>query len=123
MKLISKRLRRIEDADFRQSERTIFDEIAKKAPTLANIDADDENLIIVKSGSGKLVMYIHGWREVENARGEKRRVLVTEKHRLESGEWSDLMVANYAISHGFKLRGLPTLEEIVSKLRRAWSPT
>jgi hypothetical protein len=114
-------LRYIATADFRLSERTIFDEIAKKRPNLANLSADANEMIVVKSGSGKQWLAVFGWREVLGFRGKKMRVLVSERHRLDGGTWSDLMIANYARDAGYRLAGLPTLEEIVAKLRRAVS--
>jgi hypothetical protein len=118
MKMRTMRLRFIGTADFRKGDRGILEDLIRERPQLAKLKEGD--VVMVRSGKGDQILFIHPAQTVEGRHGKENVVTVSERLRLSWGTWSETMVADYARLVGIKLEGLPTLEEIVGKLRRAW---
>ncbi len=75
---------------------------------------------MVRSGKGDQVLFIHGTKPIDGRKGRPNRVLISERLRLDWGSWSGLMIADYALMVGIRLAGLPTIDDIVNRLRKAW---
>ena len=112
------RLRFVGTADFRKGDRGIYEELIAKRPALAKLA--DGDVVMVKSGKGDQVLFIHGTKTIDGRGGKENHVLTSERLRLDWGTWSETMIADYAEMVGIKLAGLPTLAEIIAKVKRAW---
>jgi hypothetical protein len=113
------RLRFVGLADFRKGDRGILDDLTKKNPALKKLREGD--VIMVRSGNGDQVLFIHPTREIEGRRGEANSVLASERLRLTWGTWSETMIANYALMVGIRLAGIPTLEQLVERISKSWA--
>jgi hypothetical protein len=109
------RLRLVSTADFRKSEHTNFTALAGKHA----IKLGKHDVVAFWSQSKNQLVFVYATDEVEVRPGIKKKVLRSERLRLENGQsWNPLMLANYASQVGIKLDGLKTFEDHYAKLAR-----
>lgn len=97
------RLRHIERVDFRKSEMTNFDLVAKRMKL--RLKKGEAALLI--SNRGNQLVFVYGYGAVD----DEHVCLRSERLRLTSGSWNPLMLANYAGQVGLQLEGIRRFED------------
>jgi hypothetical protein len=116
------RLLLIHYGDFRKSELTLFNEVAKKN---RGLKVGKHDVVALISGNGKQIKFIHGFTSMEviggktrEVTGRKTRILQSDAFRIDgAGSWNPLMLANYAAAVGIELIGLKKFEETYRRLK------
>jgi hypothetical protein len=104
--MFSVRLRRIEEASFNCSEKTLFMNLTNKVRN--DLKGNDAVCFVSKGGNQMLFV----WRQA----GE---ILASVRLRLLHGTWDPLMLQNYANEVGLELEGLPRFEIYFTNRARA----
>jgi len=112
------RLRAVLTADFRKNELTNYVEACERFPQLKELGPHD--VVALHSQSGGQVVFVYAPMEVEPANGRTRKVLRSERVRLTEGhgQWSELMIADYAERVGIRLEGIKKFAEHMIELRK-----
>lgn len=112
------RIRRIEKANFRKSEFTIFQEFsAKNEAFVAKLQPDD--VVVFVAGSGTIMYFMHDFVSFNDNDGSEKIALQSLKHRIVGGAWNPLRLKNYAAEAGLKIEGLKYFEEHYADLVEA----
>lgn len=115
------RLRVIQVADFRRSEKTNFDRFWRKRRRLNVLSLGPDDVVCFISQSHDQVVFV--WKpapvDLGKHRGKAREGLVVRSQRLRLTPyvWEPLMLQNYANKMGIKLDGIKRFEEIMKKVR------
>lgn len=114
------RLRYVYRGDFRKSEVTLYNEAIKEAGT----DLAAGDCILLVSGNGKQLRFVHGFRDMDVVGGRTKektgrmtKVMTSAVHRIDGpGAWNPLMLSNYASKAGIELEGLRKFESYYREL-------
>lgn len=109
------KLKKIEHADFRKSEATLFDDFIRRNKYLGSLKSD-EVILFISYTENQLIWILN-----VTVTSSGRRIFDSRRWRIEgSGTWNPLMVANYASEVGLALAGLKRYEEYFtdSRMRR-----
>lgn len=98
-------LKKIEVADFRKSEATLYDDFAWRNRRLGGLKKNEVILFISLTGN-QCIWIIN---VTHNPSG--RRIVDSRRWRVEGGVWNPLMIANYAEQVGLRLKGIKKFEE------------
>ena len=117
------RIRCVVEGDFRWSEYGVWLKYVneKKNGKYANrallrtLGVND--VIAFVSKTGNQVLFIHGFQDLENAKGEIRMMLPSKRHRIIDGTWDYRMLVDYAEKEGIKIVGLPAFRDYFSHVR------
>ena len=110
------KIRRIETADFRRSELTMFNDFtALNRRFVDQLRADD--VIVFASKTGNQLLFVHGFTQFTSANdGQPRTAIMSIRHRILNGVWNPLRLANYATEAGLKVEGLKVYEEHLKRM-------
>lgn len=97
------------EADFRKNEATNFAEWSKKHSVKPG------QVVLFLSKSKDQMVFVHGFSALKVS-DAIRRVLWSERLRLDRGTWNPLMLVNYAERVGLGLVGLKRFEDFYKKL-------
>lgn len=115
LKMIADReltLRAVVEGDFRKNEATLYKEWLKKNPQ----HNSGSGVILFLSRTQNQMVFIHGFDTIGNY-PKGKRVLWSERLRLDRGTWNPLMLVNYAELVGLHLVGLKCFEEFYKQLK------
>lgn len=92
------------DVDFRYTEFGIYNRFKRTNFYKGDPDTDECYLLISKTGNQMLFVKHVGYLHTHLQRGKKTRKLIhSERWRLDGGSFNPLMIQNYANNHGIQL--------------------
>lgn len=107
-------LRAVVEGDFRKNEATLYNEYLKKNPAPFG-----DSVILFISLSRNQMVFVHGFEALaDKSKHGIRRVLWSERLRLDRGTWNPLMLVNYAERVGLHLVGLKRFENFYRALTK-----
>lgn len=110
------RLKYIQKADFRKSERTNLVEFRKKNYAAVRNLLPDDVICFISSQQDQLV-FVHGFVEMTNGKNQFFQILSSRRLRITGGTWNPLRLADYAKEVGLELEGLKKFADYYKNLK------
>lgn len=113
MSTLTLRLRLIASADFRQGDESQHEDYAK------DLDLKVNECVLLVSRNGKLLRFLFRAHDVNTGEGTTpHTILQSRTYRITgNGEWSGLMIQNYAAKVGIKFEGLKLFEQVYQEMQ------